>query len=144
MYFYISKSTGRNISPQNLIQDWPLTSIELNVHPQDFLSSSGLHCSLRLNKIQQSSENSHFIFSISKGSVSWEFGSLRLLGIESFGGAALKLLTAASDYFCRNSLSLEVFECVFIVNALLGTFQRNRYVHDLTWKTLPRRSVGFQ
>lgn len=86
MDFYISKSTGRNLAPQNLIQDWPLTSRELNVCPQDLLSSSGLHCSPGFNKIQKSSVKNHFISSIAKGSVLWKFGSIRLLGIESFGG----------------------------------------------------------
>lgn len=102
MCFYVSKSTGRNLPPQNLTQDWPLPSTELNVCTQDFLFCSGLLCSSHLNEIQRGSESSPFIFAINKGSVLWEFGGLRLLRIERFQGTALKLPTAPLDYFCRN------------------------------------------
>lgn len=104
MYFCKSKSS----CPTEL--DLPLTSVELNDHPQDFLSSSSLHSSPRLSRIQRRSENSRFISRISKESVSWECRSLRIERLG--GGAALKLLTAALDYFCRNSLSSAVFESV--------------------------------
>lgn len=106
MYFCKSKSSR----PTEL--DWPLTSVELNDHPQDFLSSSSLHSSPRLSRIQRRSENSHFISRISKESVSWECRSLRIERLGGGGGAAVKLLTAALDYFCRNSLSSAVFESV--------------------------------
>lgn len=139
--FMYLKAQEEIFPPQNPIQNWPLASIELNVCPQDFLSCSGLLCSSGLNEMQRGSENSSFIFAVNKGSVLWEFGGLRLLGIKRFQGTALKLLTAPLDYFCRNSCSLEAFERV---SSHLGTFQRNIYVHDLTWKTVLRHRDGFQ
>lgn len=61
IYFYVSKSTGRNLALQILIQDWLLTSVGLNVHPWDLLSSSSLHCSPGRNKKPKSSEISYLI-----------------------------------------------------------------------------------
>lgn len=142
MCFYISKGTGRNFPLQNPTQDWPLPSIELNIHPQDVLSCSGLLCSSGLNEMQRGSENSPFIFAINKESVLWEFGDLRLLGIERFQGTALKLHTAPLDYFCWNSVLRFLKVC-------LHTKYTIRYFPEkylCSWPDLEKSpsKVGFQ
>lgn len=97
--------------PQNLTQDWPLPSIELNIHPQDFLSCSGLLCSSSLNEMQRGPENSPFIIAINKGSVLWEFGGLRLLETE-ISGDCPQTAHSTTGVLLQKLTSLEVFESV--------------------------------
>lgn len=103
------KAQEEIFSPHSLTQDWPLTTIELGIHPQDFLSCSGLLCSSDLHEMQRGSENSPFMFAVNKGSVLQEFGGLRLLGVERFEGSALKL---SQHHWTTFAETLEVFESV--------------------------------
>lgn len=142
--FTYLKAQREIFPPQNPTQNWPLPSMELNIHPQEFLSCSGLLCSSGLNEMLRGSENSPFIFAINKGSVLWEFGGLSLLGIERFQGTALKLLTAPLHSFCRNSVLWRLLKDVSMLNALLGTFQRNISVHELPWEGVQARLVSMR